>query len=310
MDLYLVNTHCLTCHTTVLHNTLLPPLPYLIHSTTDGAPTAVLVSVVVTLLLLTLLIAGITIGLVLLRRAKRKRIVLEKKGKLIERIEFVEKKEENLEELAAKGGKSTAGSNREQRIDDEVALHYERVQHEEELHYDSVDVPRQGCVSRVDGGGIRSEADHYEVIDAADVLLKDGVGHGMKEKGQQDDQRKGTPINAVYAVVDKSKKMKQKKIQGGASATTTQGIYTEEQHYECSSVFGQDWLGNWVGEKPEGNYSDVGQGDPSNEAKETGPQSEPCNPNAVYAVVDKRKNRNTERNDAPGPTATEGMEGK
>ena len=44
-----------------------------------------------------------------------------------------------------------------------------------------------------------------------------------------------------------------------------------------------------MGEKPEGNYSDVGQGDPSNEAKETGPQSETCNPNAVYEVVDKRK---------------------
>ena len=287
---------------------LLPPLPYLIHSTTDGAPTAVLVSVVVTLLLLTLLIAGITIGLVLLRRAKRKRIVLKKKGKLVERIEFVEKKEEHLEEPAAKGGKSAAGSNREQRIDDEVALHYERVQHEEELHYDSVDVPRQGCVSRVDGGGIRSEGDHYEAIDAADVLLK-GAGHGIKEKGQQDDQPKGTP-DAVYAVVDKSKKKKQGKTQGGASATTTQGIHTEEQHYECSSVFGQDWLGNWVGEKTEGNHGDVGQGDPSNDAKETGPQSETCNPNAVYAVVDKRKKRDTERNDAPGSTATEGMEGK
>ena len=267
---------------------LLPPLSYLIRSTTDGALTAVLVSVVVAFLLLTLLIAGITIGLVLLRRAKRKRIVLEKKGKLVERIEFVEKREEHLEELAAKGGESTAGSNREQRIDDEVALHYERVQHEEELHYDSVDVPRQGCVSRVDGGGIRSGGDHIEVIDAADILLKDGVGHGTKENAQQDDQPKGIP-DAVYAAVDKSKKMKQGKTQGGASATTTQGIYTEEQHYECSSVFGQDWLGNWVGEKTEGNYSVIGQGDPSNDGKETGPQSEPCNPKAVYEVVDKRK---------------------
>ena len=267
---------------------LLPPLPYLIHSTTDGAPTAVLVSVVVAFLLLTLLIAGITIGLVLLRRAKRKRIVLEKKGKLVERIEFVEKREEHLEEPAAKGGESTDGSNRKQRIDDEVALHYERVQHEKELHYDSVDALQQGCVRRVDGGGIRSGGDHYEVIDAADVLLKDRVGHGIKEKGQQDDQPKGAP-NAVYAVVDKSKKMKQGKTQGSASATTTQGIHTEEQHYECSSVFGQDWLGNWVGEKTDGNHSDVEDGIPSNDAKETGPQSETCNPNAVYAVVDKRK---------------------
>ena len=163
---------------------LLPPLPYLIHSTTDGAPTAVLVSVVVTLLLLTLLIAGITIGLVLLRRAKGKGKVLQKKWKLVERIECAEKTEEYLVDSTAKGGESTAGSNSEQRIDDEVALHYERVQHEEELHYDSVDVPRQGCVSRVEGSGIRSGGDHYEVIDAAENFQMDGVGHGTKEKGQ------------------------------------------------------------------------------------------------------------------------------
>ena len=166
-------------------------------------------------------------------------------------------KGEHLEEPAAKGGKSTAGSNSEQRIDDEVALHYERVQHEEELHYDSVDVPRQGCVSRVDGGGIRSGGDHYYGIDAAENFQMDGVGHGTKKKDQQDDQPKGTP-DAVYAAVDKGKKKKQGKTQGGASATTTQGIYTEEQHYECSSVFGQDWVGNWVGEKPRGNHGDAG----------------------------------------------------
>ena len=97
-------------------------------------------------------------------------------------------REQNLQRegrtAAAKGGESTSGSNREQRIDDEVALHYERVQHEEELHYDSVDVPQQGCVSRVDSGGIRSEAVHYEVIDAAENFQMDGVGHGTKKKGQ------------------------------------------------------------------------------------------------------------------------------
>ena len=110
---------------------------------------------------------------------------------------------------------------------------------------------------KVVGLVVESGGDHYEVIDAADVLLKDGVGHSMKENAQQDDQPKGTP-NAVYAVVDKRKKKKQGKTQGGASATTTQGIYTEEQHHECSSVFGQDWLGNWVGEKPEENHADAG----------------------------------------------------
>ena len=42
-----------------------------------------------------------------------------------------------------------------------------------------------------------------------------------------------------------------------------------------------------MGEKPEGNHSDVGEGDPYNDAEETGPQSEPCNPNAI--VVRGRK---------------------
>ena len=64
---------------------LLPPLPYLIHSTTDGALIrCALVSASVAFLLLTLLIAGIILRLVLLRRVKR--IVLEKEGKFVEKI--------------------------------------------------------------------------------------------------------------------------------------------------------------------------------------------------------------------------------
>ena len=72
----------------------------------------------------------------------------------------------------------------------------------------------------------------------------------MREIGQLDDQPKGTP-NVEYAVIDKNKKKRQDKTQGGASATTAQGVCTEEQHYEFSSVFGQDWLGNVVAWKPE-----------------------------------------------------------
>ena len=67
---------------TVSHNMLLPPLPYLVHSTTDGALIrCALVSASVAFLLLTLLIAGIIIGFVLFRRVKG--IVLEKEGKLV-----------------------------------------------------------------------------------------------------------------------------------------------------------------------------------------------------------------------------------
>ena len=104
----------------------------------------------------------------------------------------------------------------------------------------------------------------------------------------QEYQPKGDP-NAVYVVVDKSKKKKQEKTQGGAIATTTQGADTEEQHYECSSGLGQDWLGNVNLER---NHSDVGQGSLSNDANETGPQTRPHNSGAVCAVVDKSKRGN------------------
>ena len=43
----------------------------------------------------------------------------------------------------------------------------------------------------------------------------------------------------------------------------------------------QEWL--------QRNHIDVGQRSPSNDAKQAGPQSEPHNPGAVYAVVDKSK---------------------
>ena len=271
------------------HN-ILPLPPHLMYLCFTVNLPAVLAGASVAFLLLTLLIAGIIAGLVLLRRMKRKGKSLEKKQKLVERIECTEKREE------LPGNESTSGNNSKQHVEDP--------------HYDSIDVLGQGCRGRVEGSGIRSEEGHYDVIDAANVLSKPGVGHGMKENAQQDDQPNGTP-NAVYAVVDKSKKMKQGKTQGGASATTTQGIYTEEQHYECSSVFGQDWLGNWVGEKPRGNHGDVEKGGPSNEAKKPGPQSEPCNPIAVYAVVDRRKKKNEgNKNGVTSMTPTDEIEEK
>ena len=273
-----------------LSSRVLPLLSHLMYVCFTVNLPAVLAGASVAFLLLALLIAGIIAGLVLLRRMKRKRKSLEKKQKLVERIECTEKREE------LPGNESTAGNNSKQHVVD--------------MHYESIDVLGQDCHGRVEGSEIRSKGGDYDVIDAANVLSKPGVGHGMKEKGQQDDQPKGTP-NAVYAVVDKSKKMKQGKTQGGASATTTQGIYTEEQHYECSSVFGQDWVGNWVGEKPEGNHGDVEKGGPSNVAKKTGLQSEPCNPNAVYAVVDKSKKKNEgNKNGATSITPTDEVEEK
>ena len=256
---------------------LLSLLPYLIHSTTGGALPAVVAGVVVAFLLLTLLIAGIfagiiagIIGVVMLGRAKRRRN-REKKRKLLEIIQSAEKREELLEGSVAKIGEYSIDNDSKRSIDDEVALHYERVQHEEEAHYESVDVPQQGSHGRVDSKGIRSKADYYNVVEAAEnISSKKELGHVLRDMGQQDDQPKGTP-NVVYAVVDKSKKKRQEETQGGASATTTQGVNTGEQHYEWSSLFGQNWLEIVVGKRSEESHGDVEQGSPSNDAKGTGP---------------------------------------
>ena len=238
---------------------------------------AVVAGAVVAFLLLTLLLtAGIIVGVVLLRRAKRKGKKNNKKCKMV-KVECEEKQEVSPE------NESTAGNDSEWRIS-QAAFHYE--QHAEDMHYESIDIEGQGWRGREEGNGIRSEEGHYDVVAADHVPLNGRAGSSKEVKVHQNDQPKGDP-NAVYAVVDKSKKKKHKKTQGGASATTTQGADTEEQHYEQSSVFGQDWLGNVVEE-----HGDVGQGSLSNDVNETGPQSEPHNPGAVYAVVDKSKKVN------------------
>ena len=214
---------------------LLSLLPYLIHSTTGGALPAVVAGVVVAFLLLTLLIAGIIVGVVMLGRAKTRKNSPEKTGKLVEKIQCAEKQEELSK------SEPTAGNNNKWQTD-EAAFHNE--QHVEGLYYESTDVLGQGSLGREEGNIFRFESGRYDDIVA--VLPKDGAAHRKKGNTHQDDQSKGTP-NVVYAVVDKSKKIRKEKTQGGASATTTQGVCTEEQHYECSSVFGQDWFGNVVG---------------------------------------------------------------
>ena len=240
---------------------------------------AVVAGVVVAFLLLTLLITGIIVGVALLRRANERENSLERNGELRKR-ECTEKQDKPPQNESALVNDSQ----------EEIAFYYE--QQVGDLHYESTDVLGQGRLGREEGNRIRFEGGHYNDDIDADVM-KNGAGHKKNENTQQSDQPKGTS-NVVYAVVDKSKKKRKEKTQGGASATTTQGVYTEEQHHESSSAFGQDWLGNVVGGKPEGNHGNVEQGSPSNDAKTTGPQSEPCNPNAVYALVDKSKKRNDE----------------
>ena len=223
-------------------------------------------------LLLTLLITGIIVGAVLLGRANRKENSTVKRGELVERIECTNKHAQSLENA------STSGNDTEQQIV-EAAFHYE--QHAD-MHYESTNVAGQRCGNN----GMWSDGGHYDYVEGD--VLKEGDGHRKKTSTVQEYQPKGTP-NAVYAVVDMSKKKKQEKTQGGASATTTQGADTEEQHYECSSGLGQDWPGNVNLER---NHRDVGQGSLSNDAHETDPQTGPHNPGAVYAVVDKSKKGN------------------
>ena len=253
--------------------------------TTGGALPGVLAGAVVAFLILTLLIAGIIVGVVLLGRANRRGKRIEKRRKSIELIERVEKREEIVEV-------SSTGNDSERQINNNLVYHYERIQKDEEPGYESVDVAQQGRISQVDREGNRSKGYNYIVVEAVESIhSKEEVGVGVREMGQQSERPRGNP-NAVYAVVDKSKKKKHKKTQGGASATTTQGADTEEQHYECSTVLGQDWFGNVL----EVSHGDGGQESLSNDAMQTGPKSEPCNPGAVYVMVDKSKKGNKGKN--------------
>ena len=213
--------------------------------TTGGALPAVVAGAVVAFLLLTLLIAGIIVGAVLLRRTRKE---IKKKQKAVETIECVEKKEGLLEESVPKAVDSSfVCKERDQWFDDALASHYESIQNDEEPGYKSVDVAQQERISEVEGKGSRSKGDYYNVAEAAENISSEDIGQDAMEREQQDAQSRGNQ-NAVYAVVDKSKKKRQEKTQGGASTTTTQEADTEEQHYEWSSVFGQDWFGNVVGE--------------------------------------------------------------
>ena len=224
-------------------------------------------------LLVTLLIAS-AITVAALRRRKRRKGIVPVEG---------------TEEPEVVGISLTPTTNKQQENDEASG---ER----EDLHRRSTDALEQSCPRMITA--VRSVGDYYDIID---VPSQEGTGPQCNHtKDHRNDQAKGDP-NAVYAVVDKSKKKKQEKTERGASATTTQGADREEQHYECSSGLGQDWLGNVV--EPEVNHGGVEQASPTNDANETVPQSEPCNPNAVYAVVDMSKKKKYEKTQG-GASAT------
>ena len=258
--------------------------------TTGGALNlpAVVAGVGVAFLLLTLLIVGIIVGAVLLKKLKKKTRTLN--GEWIDEIERTEKSTE----LTGRGRESAADHS--EQWADEAAFHYE--QHVADMHYESTDFDGEGCCGREDGNAIGSERNQSDGV--ANSPTQHALEHTRMSNDQQSERPRGNP-GAVYAMIDKSKKKKHKKTQGGASATTTQGADTEEQHYECSNVAGQDWLGNVVGEKPKIYHGGVGQGSPSNDAWETCPQSELCSPTTM--LVEKSKNH-TGENTQGGASAT------
>ena len=243
--------------------------------------TAVLSGVAVSFLLLALLVAGIS-GLVLLRRAKRKEGLPKKRLPSVKSMECTEK----VEEPQGKVEEATTGNECEHCIDNVRVEQYV-----EELNHESANILIQRSLDSVEGNRIRCNGD-YDEIDAAEILSRDWDRHGTVDEGLHVDQPTDTRPDAVYAVVDKSRKKKKGKTEGDQSTTATQDHYTEEQHYESSTVIGMDWLGTVV--KTEGNAGGVEMGSLSDDPKVTGLQSESCEPNAVYAVVDKSKKRKKE----------------
>ena len=235
------------------------------YSITDGTVYIAGAVAAVAFLLVTLLVASAITVAVLRRRKRRKGVVPVEgtEGPEVIGISLTPTTSKQQENIEASGKR-------------------------EDLHRRSADALGQSCPSMMTA--VRSVGNYYDIID---VPSQEGNGPQCNHtKDHCDDEAKGDP-NAVYAVVDKSKKKKQEKTQGGASATTTQGADIEEQHYECSDVVGQDWLGNVV--EPELNHGGIEQANPSNEAKEAGPIPEPCNPSALYAVVDKSKKKKQEK---------------
>ena len=218
----------------------------------------------------------------------------------------------------------------EQHVDVEADAHYDRVEmHREVTHGEGASVlapnyDRLGphkYISEGERAGVLephydSLEPHKDVSDSkrADVLelelYDDTIGPHEEIPLSERADAKGTgpqsgsyDPNRVYAEVDKSRKKKNRNTEGGSSVDIV------EQHYELSDVFGQDWFGNEIGEKSEGNVGDVGKGSLSSTAKANGQLLEPCTPNTACAMVDKSKKRNEEEwNGAPTLTAAHAEE--
>ena len=243
------------------------------------------------LLLLTLLTTGIVIMGVVVRRARKRKAkftYIKEEGPA-EQVEF-----------------PVLLKYREQQNGVEFALHHEGIaQTVGDLHYERTDVPGLGMGQLT---GVQFMGDYYDIFDGKCVPAKDEVGFDEKKYSQPiSEPTDNQNVVHVYAVADKSKKRKMEQTPGGPSATTTRELYKEESNNECSNVHGKDWYENVVEETPDGSHDSVAvMGTTHNDAMDDSPKPEPCNPNVVYAVVDKSRKRNKGKTVAvPNPTAAD-----
>ena len=151
-------------------------------------------------LLVTLLIASAITVAVLRRRKRRKGIVPV----------------EGTEEPEVAGISLTPTTNKQQENDEASG---ER----EDLDRRSTDALGQSCPRMMTA--VRSEGDYYDIID---VPSQEGTGPQCNHiMDHRDDQAKGDP-NAVYAVVDNSKKQRKVSAKDASSSLTTAHVDASE----------------------------------------------------------------------------------
>ena len=190
-------------------------------------------------------------------------------------VRRVQRRKRKVSHKVEEETKAPTNTSREEQEETHAVLHCEVMKTEPNSKSGDVTQPlREGSFG--EAAVMNFTGEYYNIFEDQSVL----------EFGSKDSQQTGKPTgipNVVYAVIDKSKK--QKPVMTIIGQRTTTDHYLEDQYYAHCSPIGE-------GMNHPGSGGDVGQGSLSKDAKETGPQSEPCNPGAVYAVVDKSKKRN------------------
>ena len=105
----------------------------------------------------------------------------------------------------------TTGNDSERQINNNLVYHYERIQPNDQPGYESVDVGQQRHNSQGDRMGSRCKGGNYNVAEAAKNISSEDIRQNARERNRQDAQPRGKQ-NAVYAVVDKSKKRSKRRL--------------------------------------------------------------------------------------------------